>query len=161
MKLYYCSKTTEETHTILRDGFINDLKYRGISCIYLADTLAAQPGEQLLEISLPAEIDISPFEIFAPGARWREWCVPANIVNQYGKIRQLPEDERKQALRDRIIELRKELVADGLLEHAKDSQGKPVYRNGKPVWRTTEKGIALLERCRILDLCSAYLISAR
>jgi hypothetical protein len=29
MKLYYCSKTIEETHTILRDGFINDCKYKG------------------------------------------------------------------------------------------------------------------------------------
>ena len=96
MKLYYCSKTTEETHAILRDGFINDLEYKGISCIYLADTPAAWLGEQLLEISLPAEIDISPFEI-APQAPFRGWCVPAGIINQYGKTRLLPDDEGYQA----------------------------------------------------------------
>jgi len=41
MKLYYCPKTTEEIHTILRDGFINDCKYKGTSGIYLAGTPAA------------------------------------------------------------------------------------------------------------------------
>jgi hypothetical protein len=145
MKLYYCSKTTEETHTILRDGFINNLECKGISCIYLADTPAAKQGEQLLEISLPAEIDISPFEIFAPRAPWREWCVPAGILNQYGKTRLLPDDERNRALLDRIIEVRKELVDDGLLEQARDSQGQLIYRNGQPVWRITEKGKASLK----------------
>jgi len=108
---------------------------------FTSPTLRLQKqDEQLLEISLPAEIDISPFEIFAPGARWREWSVPANIINQYGKTRLLPDDERDQALLDRIIEMRKELVAEGLLEQAKDSQGQVIYRNGKPVWRITEKG---------------------
>jgi hypothetical protein len=145
MKLYYCSKMTEETHAILRDGFINDSEYKGISGIYLVDAPAAQPGEQLLEISLPAEIDISPFEIFAPGAPWREWCVPVGIINQYGKTRQLSGDERDQAQFERIIEVRNELVAEGLLEQAKDSQGQLIYRNGKPAYRITEKGRASLE----------------
>ena len=26
------------------------------------------------------------------------------------------------------------------MEHAKDAQGRLIYRNGKPVWRLTEKG---------------------
>jgi len=122
------------------------LQYKGISCIYLADAPAAKEAEQLLEISLPGEINITSFEIFAPGARWREWCVPADIINRYGKTRQLPDDEREQALCERIMEVRKELVTDGLLEQAKDSQGQLIYRNGKPVWRLTEKGLPSLER---------------
>jgi hypothetical protein len=146
MKLYYCPKTTEETHAILRDGFINELEYKGISCIYLADTPAAKQGEQLLEISLPAEIDISTCEIFAPGAPWREWCVPASIINHYGKTRLLPDDERDQALFDRIIDVWRELVAEGLLEQAKDFQGQLIYRDGEPAWRITEKGRASPER---------------
>jgi hypothetical protein len=44
-----------------------------------------------------------------------------------------------------LIEARKQLVVEGLLEHAKDSEGKPMYRNGQPVWRITEKGIAAYE----------------
>ena len=32
------------------------------------------------------------------------------------------------------------LVAKGFLEHAKDDQGQPFYRDGEPVWRLTEKG---------------------
>jgi len=107
---------------------------------FTSPTLRLQKqDEQLLEISLPAEIDISPFEIFAPGARWREWSVPANIINQYGKTRLLPDDERYQAPL-------KELVAEGFFEQAKDSQGQLIYRDGKPVWRITEKGIASLKR---------------
>jgi hypothetical protein len=131
MKLYYCSKTTEETHAILRDGFINDLEYKGISCIYLADTPGAWPHEQPLEISLPAEIDISSFEI-APQSPFRGWYVPAGIINQYGKTRLLPDDERYQAPLD-IPEALKELVAEGFFEQVKDSQGQLIYRDGKPV----------------------------
>jgi hypothetical protein len=124
----------------------NDCKYKGISGIYLADTLAAKQGQQLLEISLHAEIDISSFEIFAPGARWREWRVPADIINQCGKIRQLPESALEQARHQSIIETRKELVAEGLLEQAKDSHGQLLYRKGKPVWRLTEKGRAIAQQ---------------
>jgi hypothetical protein len=155
MKLYYCSKTTEEAHAILCDGFINDSKYKGICGIYLVDAPAAKPGEQLLEISLPAEIDISPFEIFAPGAPRREWCVPVGIINQYGKTRQVSDDERDQAQFERIIEVRNELVAEGFFEQAKDSQGQLIYRDGKPVWRITEKGKAFLKRLWMLGPGSA------
>ncbi len=153
MKLYYSSKTTEETHVILRDGFINDLEYKGISCIYLADTPGAWPHEQPLEISLPAEIDISPFEI-APQAPFRGWCVPAGIINQYGKTRLLPDDEGYQA-RFVTTEALKELVAQGFFEQVKDSQGQLIYRDGKPVWRITEKGKAFLKRLWMLGPGSA------
>jgi hypothetical protein len=160
MKLYSGPKTTKETHTILREGFINDCKYKGISGIYLSGTpapqqllemskkgihtwgiyLAGTPGAaQLLETTLPVGIDISSFEIFAPGAEWREWCVPADIINQYGKIRHLSESEFEQAWYHSIIETRKELTAEGVLEHAKDE-------HGKPVWRLTEKGRAIADQ---------------
>jgi hypothetical protein len=152
MKLYYASKTTEETDAILRDGFINNLDYKGISCIYLADSRGAWPHEQVLEISLPAEIDISPFE--APQAPWRGWYVPAGIINQYGKTRLLPDDERYQAPPD-IPEALKRLVGEGWWERAKDSQGQLIYRDGKPVWRITEEGKAFLKRLWMLGPGSA------
>jgi hypothetical protein len=118
VKFYYCPKTTEEAHAILGNGFINDSEYKGVNGIAFVGTPAAavQQAEQLLEISLPAEIDISSFEISA-------WCIPADIINQYGKIRQLPESELEQAWQQSFIETRKELVAEGVLEHAKDSHG--------------------------------------
>jgi hypothetical protein len=96
---------------------------------------------------LPAEINISPFEMFVPGAEWREWCVPADIINQYGKVRQLPEDERARAKHqwefECIVKAREELTAAGLLAIARDANGQPIYRNGQIVYRITEKGIKL------------------
>jgi len=153
MKLYYCSKTTEETHAILRDGFINDLEYKGISCIYLDESRGAWPHEQVLEISLPAEIDISPFEI-DPQSPFRGWYVPAGIINQHGKTRLVPDDERYQVTLD-ITGALKGLVVEGWLERAKDSQGQLIYRDGKPVWGITEKYKAFLKGLWMLGPGSA------
>jgi len=74
----------------------------------------------------------SPHFEIAPQAPWRGWCVPAGIINQYGKTRLLPDDERDQAPLD-ITEALKELVAEGFFEQVKDSQGQLIYRDGKPV----------------------------
>ena len=43
-------------------------------------------GEQLIAITLPATIDISDYEIVEDGKPYREWCVPAEILNQ-AKVR--------------------------------------------------------------------------
>ncbi len=149
------AETWPETRFILRRGSISgiylagtpapqqllEMSKKGIHTwgIYLAGTPGAA---QLLEITLPVGIDISSFEIFTPGAEWREWCVPADIINQYRKIRHLSESEFEQAWYHSIIETRKELTAEGLLEHAKGEHGQLLYRDGKPVWRLTEKGRA-------------------
>ena len=38
-----------------------------------------------------------------------------------------------------VAQTHEELVAVGFLEHARDSQGLPIYRDGKAVWRLTGK----------------------
>ena len=52
----------------------------------------------------------------------------------------------EQALLECMIEARKELVAVGLMEQAKDFQGQLIYRDGEPAWRITEKGRVSPER---------------
>jgi hypothetical protein len=38
-------------------------------------------GDQVLEITLPAEIDLADFEIVEDHKGYREWCVPAAVIN--------------------------------------------------------------------------------
>jgi hypothetical protein len=45
-----------------------------------------------------------------------------------------------------IILVRQELVAAGLLELATDQNGNPLFRNGQPVWKITEKGKRVVEQ---------------
>ena len=41
---------------------------------------------------------------------------------------------------ERLMQAQKGLVTEEFLEHAKDDQGQPLYRDCEPVWRLTEKG---------------------
>jgi hypothetical protein len=153
MNTYYHSATSAEVEAIVRDGFIDQIKDKrsGMRGVYIADAPGEPdpdyPDDQLLEITLPAEIDCSQWELAAPEnlevARWRVWLIPARILNQHGRVRQLRKDQWKQLsakyIDACILKTQEELVAVGFLERARDSQGQPIYRDGKAVWRLTEK----------------------
>lgn len=49
-------------------------------------------GEQLFEIEVPAHIDLRQYELIQPRSQYREWCVPAELLNTRCGIRLLPED---------------------------------------------------------------------
>jgi hypothetical protein len=53
-------------------------------------------GDQLLEITLPDDLDISDHEWAEEGKPYREWLVPAEVINQHGKVRLLSADEEDQ-----------------------------------------------------------------
>jgi hypothetical protein len=147
---YYCDKSGE-IEAILRDGFTDTVTNtsNGIRGVYLAEA----PGEpdpeylddQLLEITLSSQVDISHFELIAPNATWREWVVPACILNRYGRVRPLRDDQWKEAWTkwraQMVTKALEELVKLGFLEPAKDSEGQLMYRNGQRVLRITKKGI--------------------
>jgi hypothetical protein len=45
-------------------------------------------GEQLLEVTLPEDCcDWDYYEIVEEGKGFREWCVPADIINRNAKLR--------------------------------------------------------------------------
>ena len=50
-------------------------------------------GEDLLQVTLPGELDISEYEIVEEGLGYREWCVPAALLNEHSYIRRLSPDE--------------------------------------------------------------------
>jgi hypothetical protein len=108
MSILYCTNTGAECAAILRDGFSDEPELKpstGKIGVYLSDCPGEPdpdyPDDQLLEITLPPEISISQYEIFVPkeGTRWREFVVPAHILNESAEIYSVPKTEWDQKLR--------------------------------------------------------------
>jgi hypothetical protein len=82
---------------ILRDGFrdedgsymLEDFALRGV---FLSDKpLDANEGaggDKLLEVTLPEDCcDFSYYELVEDGKPYREWCIPAEVINRHGAVR--------------------------------------------------------------------------
>ncbi len=92
---------TPWAEVIIRDGFrdhegfymLGDMMLRGV---FLSDVpLDANEGargDELLEVSLPAECDISGYEIIEEGKPYREWCLPAELINRRGTVRLIADE---------------------------------------------------------------------
>ena len=107
MILYH---TTDAAEAILRDGFRDAegtymfaaLTLRGVFlAISPADVNDGAKGDQLLEVDLPDRLDLSAYAIVEEGRPAWEWCMPADVINQHGRVRLLTEDEADAAYRDR------------------------------------------------------------
>lgn len=159
MNTYYHTGTRKEIEAILADGFIDNVRQtrsdRG-GGVYIASSPGKPDPASLLEIRLPEVIDLARWELVLPMDRrvdFGEWVVPAVILNKHAKLRLIPKTEweqlwahHKEARVEQTAEIHRELVAEGLLEHAKDAHGQLLYRNGQPVWRITPKGITEKQR---------------
>jgi hypothetical protein len=162
MNIYYHSDGHKEIEAILAHGFIDKVriaKSNRSPGVYVVDNplKPEYPDKQLLEISLPEVIDISPWKFVPPPDRvvdYGEWVIPSSVLNQNAKLRLVTKTEweqlwaKHQEARIKIVEAQaaqivaetQEMVDQGLLEHAKDASGQPLYRDGQPVWRITPKG---------------------
>ena len=88
MTLYYWTFSAEK---ILKSGFRGDCGKRNIrdDGVWFSDEIlelldGIEEGMELLIIEIPFE-DIKEFEWMEEGKDYREWCIPADVVNQYGK----------------------------------------------------------------------------
>jgi len=105
MNTYYYSDGSDEIQAILRNGFVDNMKERdtGRLGVYVADAPGEPdpdfPDDELLEITLPAQIDTSDWRLVVPEkpCRWQEWLIPARIVNKQAKVRQLTKEQWEQA----------------------------------------------------------------
>ena len=86
MKLYHW---TENKKSIEKNGFIDGGEYsaHGIKGVWLTDQiLGTTEGvgifSALLTVEIPDDI-IEPFEWKEQRAGYREWCIPAYVVNKY------------------------------------------------------------------------------
>lgn len=99
---YHC---TDAAEAILREGFRdNEGSYmlvgftlRGVFISDVpCDANQGAKGDQLLEIALPENVDLSYYELVEEGIGYREWCVPAAILNDSAKIRLLTLEEQDE-----------------------------------------------------------------
>jgi hypothetical protein len=158
--IYYHVGDADEIQAILRHGFSNgtaQIDGRLKKGIYLMGATGSTdpdyPLDQMLEITLPPQIDLSKWQLPAviPGkrlCRWAEWIVPAKVLNRHAKLRVLTNQEweelwtifcahhgAEQAMRNFDS-----FIAEGLLEPARDSRGQVIYIDGEVGYTLTEKG---------------------
>jgi hypothetical protein len=61
-------------------------------------------GDQLLAVELDEDVNLDGFEIVEDDKPYREWCVPAALLNARGAVRLLTDDERDEAERRAALE---------------------------------------------------------
>lgn len=102
--------TTDAATAILRDGFRDATGGYGFAITLTGVFIADQPldvnegckGEDVIAIDLPEDLDLDEFEIVEELKGYREWCVPAELINSRGRLRLLTEDEVDDATAARL-----------------------------------------------------------
>jgi hypothetical protein len=94
---------TNQAEAILQSGFRDfegsyGLEGMTLQGIWLSDMPIdcneGAKGDELLEVSLAEDCcDLDYYELIMEGRRYREWCLPAEILNRYGKVRLLSDEE--------------------------------------------------------------------
>ena len=86
MKLYHW---TLNKKAVEKNGFVDGGEYsaHGIRGVWFADQILGTldgvgKGSELLTVEIPEGI-IKPFEWKEKGVGYREWCIPASVVNKY------------------------------------------------------------------------------
>jgi hypothetical protein len=104
--------TTDAAPAILRDGFLEgeggymfaNLTLRGV---FLANVPVGvnegAKGEDVLAVTLPDDVDLGDYELGQEGSTYREWCVPANLINALGSVRLLTSEEEEEYVRRRWL----------------------------------------------------------
>ncbi|WP_422734014.1 hypothetical protein ACN26Y_29945 [Micromonospora sp. WMMD558] len=109
--LLFHATTAEAADAIARGGFRDaEGSYMLVGATLRGVFVADEPltvnegckGEDLVAIELPAEVDLGDFELVEDGKGYREWCVPAGLLNA-GAIRRLSEDEAEAAREDALL----------------------------------------------------------
>jgi hypothetical protein len=91
MTVYY--HRTAKARAILARGFRDGTTYIGglkLTGVFLSDqpvdSNEGAKGEQLLAVALPMDVDLGDFELIEEGKPYREWCVPAELLNQRAMV---------------------------------------------------------------------------
>ena len=98
--------TTNAAQAILTEGFrdaegtymLVGITLRGVFIADVPlDVNEGAKGEDVLAIALPDDADLDDYEIADEMGTYREWCVPAELINSRGTIRLLSPEESEQA----------------------------------------------------------------
>ena len=94
-----CYHTTD---AILRDGFRDAIGSYGFVNVELTgvflgdkpmDINEGAKGDQVLRVEVPNDVDLGEFEIIEDGKPYREWCVPAALINKRSTVTLMTDDE--------------------------------------------------------------------
>jgi len=87
---------TASADAILREGFRDDEGSYGFGTITLRGVFLSNvpldfnegaKGDDLLAVEVPDDLDLDNFELVQEGAPYREWCVPADLLNTQCAVR--------------------------------------------------------------------------
>jgi hypothetical protein len=94
---------TDAAEAILREGFRDaEGSYMLIGTTLRGVFVSDKPldsnegaiGDQLLKIALPDDCcDLSYYELVEEEKPYREWCLPADVINRFGSVRLLSGEE--------------------------------------------------------------------
>lgn len=102
---YYHRTTDDAAEAILRDGFrdaTGTYMFVGLELtgVFISDepldANEGASGDALLAVDLPDDVSLDDWEIVEEdddGNTYREWCVPAKLLNESGSVRLLSQEE--------------------------------------------------------------------
>ena len=50
-------------------------------------------GDKVLRVEVPDDVDLGDFEVIEDGKPYREWCVPAALINAHATVTLMTDDE--------------------------------------------------------------------
>ncbi|MFG1931319.1 hypothetical protein ACGFK1_11760 [Mycobacterium sp. NPDC048908] len=97
-----CYHTTDAADDIIRDGFRDAAGSYGfanseLTGVWLGDSPMdsneGATGDQVLRVEFGDGVDTSDFEVIEEHKPYREWCVPAAIINAHATVTRMSDDE--------------------------------------------------------------------
>jgi hypothetical protein len=91
VKLYYTTDAAEATLMLDGDAPFHDDRYRlgGLTLVGVIvsdrplDMNEGRPGEDAREVTITDDLDLDEWELVEEGKPYREWCVPAELLNRF------------------------------------------------------------------------------
>ncbi|WP_273734178.1 hypothetical protein [Mycolicibacterium septicum] len=105
-----CYHTTDAAEHILRDGFRDATGSYGLIDLTLTgvflgdspmDVNEGAKGDQVLRVEFADGVNLDYFELIEEGKGYREWCVPAALINERATVTLMSEDDLDQIIRAR------------------------------------------------------------
>lgn len=96
-----CYHITDAADAILRDGFCDSAGSYGLvfelTGVWLGDQIMdineGAKGDQVLRVEFGDDVDLGDFELIQEGCPYREWCVPATLINERATVTLMSESD--------------------------------------------------------------------
>ena len=96
-----CYHTTDSADAIRREGFRDATGFYMMALELTGVFLGDRPmdanegakGVQVLRVEFPDDVDLDEYQLIEDGKPYREWCVPAALINDHAKVTLMTEDD--------------------------------------------------------------------